>query len=162
ALHDGSRLMLHKIDGSHDPRDADAALVMIRKSAAQGIVATGLLYIDEEQRDLHDALETTARPLNSLPMSELCPGSKRLEDINRPSGVTRRRRSGLPPNIQAPPPPRVRGGETHPPPPPPPGGARNTPTSRHKQSAGEGAFCQDWRGGVSGVVIESAGSTPTE
>jgi 2-oxoglutarate ferredoxin oxidoreductase subunit beta len=75
--------MLHKVDGSHDPRDPDAAILTIRRAAAQGIVTTGLLYVDEDQRDLHDVLETTERPLNSLPMAELCPGSKRLEEINR-------------------------------------------------------------------------------
>jgi 2-oxoglutarate ferredoxin oxidoreductase subunit beta len=82
-LHDGSRLVLHKLDGSHDPRNANAALSLIRRSAAEGIVATGLLYVDQEQRDLHDVLETTERPLNALSMAELCPGSKRLEEINR-------------------------------------------------------------------------------
>jgi len=45
-------------------------------------VATGLLYIDEEQQDLHDLLDSDARPLSSLPMSELCPGAKALDQIN--------------------------------------------------------------------------------
>ena len=82
AMHDGSHLMLYKLDGSHDPRDADAALMAIRHSAAKGEVATGLLYIDERQQDLHDILRTTAEPLNALPMSQLCPGSAKLEAIN--------------------------------------------------------------------------------
>ena len=54
----------------------------IRASAAKGAVTTGLLYIDQTQRDMHDILATDARPLNALPMSELCPGSKALEAIN--------------------------------------------------------------------------------
>ena len=49
-LHDGSRLMLHKLDCQHDPRDADAALMAIRTNAAKGAVATGLLYINESSR----------------------------------------------------------------------------------------------------------------
>jgi 2-oxoglutarate ferredoxin oxidoreductase subunit beta len=81
-MHDGSRLMLHKLNGSHDPRDADAAIMAIRKSAAQGEVATGLLYINEQQEDLHDVMATDSRPLNTVPMGELCPGSKALEGIN--------------------------------------------------------------------------------
>jgi 2-oxoglutarate ferredoxin oxidoreductase subunit beta len=81
-MHDGSCLVLHKLDPSYDPRDADAALMTIRKSAAKGEVVTGLLYIDESQGDLHSALGTTDRPLNAIPMSELCPGSKRLAEIN--------------------------------------------------------------------------------
>jgi len=82
TLHDGSRLMLHKVDQTHDPRDPDAALMTIRSRAAQGELATGLLYIDESQQDLHDILRTSDRPLNSLPASELCPGSAKLEAIN--------------------------------------------------------------------------------
>jgi len=75
-------LLLHKLDQSHDPRDPDAALMTIRKRAAQGEVATGLLYINEAQQDLHDILRTSDRPLNSIPTSELCPGAAKLEAIN--------------------------------------------------------------------------------
>jgi 2-oxoglutarate ferredoxin oxidoreductase subunit beta len=81
-MHDGSRLVLHKLDEQHDPRDADAAIMAIRSNAAQGKVATGLLFVDESQQDMHDILATDRRSLNSLPMSELCPGSKALEAIN--------------------------------------------------------------------------------
>ena len=81
-LHDGSQLMLYKVDGGHDPRDSDAAIHTIRTNAAKGTVVTGLLYVNEDQQDLHDVLGTDERPLNALPMSELCPGSKALEGIN--------------------------------------------------------------------------------
>src|SRR5512145_220897 len=81
-LHDGSRLILNKLGAQHDPRDADAALMTIRTSAAKGAVATGLLYIDPAQQDMHDILATDARPLNAVPMPELCPGSKALAAIN--------------------------------------------------------------------------------
>ena len=78
----GSRLLLHKLDDQHDPRDADAALMAIRTNAAKGAVATGLLYVNQTQQDMHDILATDARPLNEVPMAELCPGSKALEAIN--------------------------------------------------------------------------------
>jgi 2-oxoglutarate ferredoxin oxidoreductase subunit beta len=81
-LHDGSQLMLYKVDGGHDPRDSNAAIHTIRTNAAKGTVVTGLLYVNEDQQDLHDVLGTDERPLNALPMSELCPGSKALEGIN--------------------------------------------------------------------------------
>ena len=85
-LHDGSRLMLHKLgsgpDGGHDPRDADQAISAIRSNAKRGEIATGLLFINEEQIDLHGAIGTTARPLNEIPAAELCPGAKALEGVN--------------------------------------------------------------------------------
>ena len=82
TMHDGSHLILHKLDHSHDPRNADEALMAIRGSASRGEVATGLLYINEQQQDLHDILRTTPQPLNAVPMSKLCPGSKKLDAIN--------------------------------------------------------------------------------
>jgi 2-oxoglutarate ferredoxin oxidoreductase subunit beta len=54
----------------------------IRTNAAKGSVATGLLYVEETQQDMHDILATTQRPLNQAAMSELCPGSKALDAIN--------------------------------------------------------------------------------
>jgi 2-oxoglutarate ferredoxin oxidoreductase subunit beta len=82
TMHDGSQVILRKLDGGHDPRDPDAAIMTIRKNAAKGEVATGLLYINEAQQDLHDVLATDDRPLNMLPMAELCPGTKALDAIN--------------------------------------------------------------------------------
>ncbi len=82
TMHDGSVVRLYKVDGAHDPRDPDAAIMTIRQNAASGSVATGLLYIDEVQQDLHDLLESDARPLSMVPMAELCPGAKTLEQIN--------------------------------------------------------------------------------
>ncbi len=82
AMHDGSRLRLFKVDGSHDPRDADDAIATIRRKATAGEVATGLLSVNEAQQDLHDVLHTSARPLTEIPWAELCPGSQALERIN--------------------------------------------------------------------------------
>ena len=81
-LHDGSKLLLHKLDGSHDPRDPDEAISTIRKKAKKGEVATGLLYLDPGETDLHSVLATTKRALNEVPCAELCPGSKVLDGIN--------------------------------------------------------------------------------
>jgi 2-oxoglutarate/2-oxoacid ferredoxin oxidoreductase subunit beta len=82
AMHDGSRLLLHKLDPSHDPRDPDAAIMAIRSHAGRGEVATGLLYVNETQHDMHDILATIERPLNGIPASELCPGGAALAAIN--------------------------------------------------------------------------------
>ncbi|MGD9867528.1 MAG: 2-oxoacid:ferredoxin oxidoreductase subunit beta [Hyphomicrobiales bacterium] len=81
-MHDGSWMRLHKLDESYDPRDAGAALSMLRKRYAQGQVVTGLLHIDDDAADLHGLLGTTPRPLNAIPASELCPGSAVLDSIN--------------------------------------------------------------------------------
>ena len=45
-------------------------------------MVTGLLYINEDQRDLHALIETSKEPLNALDMADLCPGSDALNAIN--------------------------------------------------------------------------------
>ncbi|MEQ1647474.1 MAG: 2-oxoacid:ferredoxin oxidoreductase subunit beta [Hyphomicrobiaceae bacterium] len=81
-MHDGSKLMLYKIDGGHDATDADEAISLIRSRAKTGQIATGLLYVNKDQNELHDVLATDPRPLNSIPQAELVPGAKALEAIN--------------------------------------------------------------------------------
>ena len=49
---------------------------------ALGEIATGLLYVQPQAEDLHEALRTVATPLNRLGETELCPGAARLAKIN--------------------------------------------------------------------------------
>ena len=48
----------------------------------KGSILTGLVYMDKDSRDLHDVLETSQRPLNTLTEGDLCPGNQMLENIN--------------------------------------------------------------------------------
>lgn len=82
-LHDGSRMVLHKIAEDYDPTDGAGALSYLKTKSDQGEVLTGLLYFEENKSDLHDLLKTSRFPLNSLPQEQLCPGSKALEAINK-------------------------------------------------------------------------------
>ena len=82
-MHDGSYVRLHKLDDRYDPRDSEGALTTLRERYAKGQVATGLLYIDEDNADLHGLLGTAKTPLNAMPVGELCPGSKALADVNK-------------------------------------------------------------------------------
>ncbi len=82
ANHDGSVLRLRKLDADHDPTDRHAALDHMQRKAAHGELLTGLLYVDALATDLHDALNTTAAPLNALGADTLCPGAAALARIN--------------------------------------------------------------------------------
>jgi 2-oxoglutarate ferredoxin oxidoreductase subunit beta len=79
---DGSVMRLRKLHADYDPTDRRAALNHLQASAEAGEIATGLLYVDAAARDLHAALNTSARPLNSLGEDELCPGEAVLARIN--------------------------------------------------------------------------------
>lgn len=78
----GTTLRLAKIAPDYDPSDKAAALGYIQEKERAGEVATGLLYLDAEPRDLHGNLRTVQAPLNSLDERALCPGSSVLEKIN--------------------------------------------------------------------------------
>jgi 2-oxoglutarate ferredoxin oxidoreductase subunit beta len=80
--HDGSVLSLHKLAELYNPNNRAQALGYLQARQARGPVVTGLLYIDPDAADLHDALETVDTPLNELDGTELVPGAEALEAIN--------------------------------------------------------------------------------
>ena len=79
---DGSQMRLRKLDAGHDPTNRVAAMHHLQSLQAQGDVVTGLLYVDPDAADLHSAMNTSARPLNSLGAAELCPGPAALARLN--------------------------------------------------------------------------------
>jgi len=80
--HDGSRLLLRKLNADYDVSDRLAAMSFLQTHAAKGQIVTGLIYLDHEPEDLHGNLNTVAAPLNELGEKELCPGSAALDKIN--------------------------------------------------------------------------------
>jgi 2-oxoglutarate/2-oxoacid ferredoxin oxidoreductase subunit beta len=81
VMHDGSRILLRKLDAAYDPTDRSGAATHIQERMKVGEHLTGLLYIDESQRDFHDINATPDAPLNSLPFETLSPGAKGLEKV---------------------------------------------------------------------------------
>jgi 2-oxoglutarate/2-oxoacid ferredoxin oxidoreductase subunit beta len=79
---DGSTLRLRKLRTDYDPTDRARAMEYLMAQAALGEIVSGLLYVDPEARDLHHALTTCTKPLNSLGESDLCPGGAALTRLN--------------------------------------------------------------------------------
>src|SRR3979411_3180277 len=80
--HDGSKLVLRKLDADYEVNDRLAAMSFLQGHAAKGQIVTGLIYLDHEPEDLHGNLNTVPAALNQLAEKELCPGSAALEKIN--------------------------------------------------------------------------------
>jgi 2-oxoglutarate/2-oxoacid ferredoxin oxidoreductase subunit beta len=74
TLHDGSKVLLHKVDASYDPTDRGRALSRIRERQLRGEYLTGLLFVDPAQREFHDVNATPDMALNQLPYAVLNPG----------------------------------------------------------------------------------------
>jgi len=82
VLHDGSQIVLRKLDGAYDPRQRITAWTQIQERMKHGEYLTGLLYLEGgEHSDFHDLNHTPEVPLNSLPYEALSPGAKGLEQI---------------------------------------------------------------------------------
>jgi 2-oxoglutarate ferredoxin oxidoreductase subunit beta len=78
TLHDGSRVLLHKVDQGYDPTDRSAALARIVERQKQHEYLTGLLYISADQPEFHTLNGTPDMPLNQLPYERLNPGPQAL------------------------------------------------------------------------------------
>jgi 2-oxoglutarate/2-oxoacid ferredoxin oxidoreductase subunit beta len=70
-LHDGSRLMLKKLGGDHDPSDRIAAIRLTEESREAGHLVTGLLYVDEKEPDFATREQLPSTPLQSLTEADL-------------------------------------------------------------------------------------------
>src|SRR5262245_22414409 len=60
TMHDGSRIMLRKLDPSYDPTHRGHAFNYLRDKMAQNEYVTGLIYIDAKSPDFHEVSGTTA------------------------------------------------------------------------------------------------------
>ncbi len=81
TMHDGSRILLRKLDPSYDPTQRGKAFNYIRDKQARGEYVTGLIYIDETSPEFHTVNETSAQPLNQIPYERLTPGNAALGKI---------------------------------------------------------------------------------
>jgi 2-oxoglutarate ferredoxin oxidoreductase subunit beta len=78
TMHDGSRIVLHKVDSAYDATDRARALELIQQRLKQSEYLTGLLYIGSDQPELHELNSTPDLPLNQIPYDKLNPGPQAL------------------------------------------------------------------------------------
>ena len=58
-----------------------AALGYLEKMRGEGLVVTGLLFIDEHLPELHEISHTARTPLKDLDYATLSPGRAALEEL---------------------------------------------------------------------------------
>jgi 2-oxoglutarate ferredoxin oxidoreductase subunit beta len=81
TMHDGSRILLRKLDPAYDPTNRDKAFNYVREKQSHGEYVTGLIYIDPNGSEFHDANGTAKTPMNQLDFNKLTPGSAGMEKI---------------------------------------------------------------------------------
>jgi len=78
-MHDGSRLILKKLDDDHDPSDRVGAMRLIEENRERGILVTGLLHMNESMSDFATREGLGASPLRDLGESELRPSRSEFD-----------------------------------------------------------------------------------
>lgn len=81
VLHDGSKIVLQKLDSSHDPTDKQAALRLLTEAHDKQLFITGLLYINTERPNLAETYHLGDRPLASYQQDVLRPSRESLQKI---------------------------------------------------------------------------------
>jgi len=65
-LHGGSKIILRKIDSDYDPTSRAASFKYLRERFNAGEITTGLLYIDESRKEMHELMGNVQTPLSQL------------------------------------------------------------------------------------------------
>jgi 2-oxoglutarate ferredoxin oxidoreductase subunit beta len=82
-LHDGSTILLMKVDPDFDPTRRNNALAYLEKHRGRGEIVTGLLYIDQNVPDMHEHSRATDTPLKAIEYDNLNPGSAALAKLQQ-------------------------------------------------------------------------------
>lgn len=82
TLHDGSVVILKKLEKDYDPTDRWQAMHMLEEAQRNNWLVTGLIYVDLSQPTLFEVHNLVDTPLNRLGEDRLRPPRETIEKIN--------------------------------------------------------------------------------
>jgi 2-oxoglutarate ferredoxin oxidoreductase subunit beta len=82
TMHDGSMVLLKKLERDYDPTDRGEAYRVLEESNRECCLITGLIYIDESQPTLFDRYDLPDEPLNRLTEERLRPPRETIDQLN--------------------------------------------------------------------------------
>lgn len=82
TMHDGSTVILKKLEHDYDPTSRTRAITMLEEANAKNWLITGLIYIDTKQPNLFDLYNLVDTPLNRLPENRIRPPRETIEKVN--------------------------------------------------------------------------------
>jgi 2-oxoglutarate ferredoxin oxidoreductase subunit beta len=83
TMHDGSKIVLQKLDIDYDPTDRINAIKTVQEANRNDVLLTGLIFVDTSADSLIDLYELPEdRPLNRMGQDELRPSEEALKNIN--------------------------------------------------------------------------------
>jgi 2-oxoglutarate ferredoxin oxidoreductase subunit beta len=81
TMHDGSRIVLKKLEEDYDPSDVVQALQRLHRATEAGAMLTGLVYLRPEKKSFIRLLNMSERPLFELGEAETRPPREALDKI---------------------------------------------------------------------------------
>jgi 2-oxoglutarate ferredoxin oxidoreductase subunit beta len=81
TMHDGSRLLLHKLEEDYDPSSKKRAVLRLHEAEEEGEVLTGLLFHDPHRKNYTQLLNMVDEPLATLSEARTRPPREALEEI---------------------------------------------------------------------------------
>ncbi len=82
TMHDGSLVVLQKLDREYDPTDRSEAIRVLEEANACNCLITGLIYIDTDQQSLDEIYNLPETPLNRLPQERIRPPREIIKTVN--------------------------------------------------------------------------------
>ncbi len=82
-LHDGSMVILKKLEKDYDPTNRVEALRVLEEAEHNNTMLTGLLYVEPCAKTMFDRYNLPDEPLNRMPPEKLRPAPESMEKINR-------------------------------------------------------------------------------
>jgi 2-oxoglutarate ferredoxin oxidoreductase subunit beta len=82
TMHDGSHIILRKLEHDYDPTDRAGILCMLEEANLRQELVTGLIYINTEKPSLFDVYYLPDKPLNRLTEERLRPNRETLDKVN--------------------------------------------------------------------------------
>jgi len=81
TMHNGDAVQFRSVPDGYDPTDRERVVEYLLERQGRGEVVTGLLYVDESVRDMHELNGTIKTPLVDVPHEDLCPGAEELAKL---------------------------------------------------------------------------------
>ena len=81
TMHDGSKIVLKKVDEEHDPTDRYAALKLLEEARAAQHFITGLIYVDGSRPSMAEHERLGDIPLAHMGQDRLRPSRQSLERV---------------------------------------------------------------------------------
>ncbi|GAB4525097.1 MAG: 2-oxoacid:ferredoxin oxidoreductase subunit beta [Anaerolineales bacterium] len=82
TMHDGSHIVLKKLEREYDPTNRADAIRILDENYRNNLLVTGLIYINTDTPTIEEVHNLPATPLNRMSDAQLRPSPESLDEIN--------------------------------------------------------------------------------